>query len=32
MKPRASGRRADELRPVRIARRYTRHAEGAVLM
>src|SRR5262249_43158151 len=32
MKPRASGRRADELRPVRIARRYTRHAEGSVLI
>ena len=32
MKPRASGRRGDELRPVRIARRYTRHAEGSVLI
>jgi ribonuclease PH len=30
--PRASGRRADELRPVRIVRRYTRHAEGSVLI
>jgi ribonuclease PH len=29
---RPSGRRADELRPVRIMRRYTRHAEGAVLI
>src|SRR5207302_4348889 len=27
-----SGRRADELRPVRIVRRYTRHAEGSVLI
>ncbi len=29
---RANGRRADELRPVRIQRRYTRHAEGSVLV
>jgi ribonuclease PH len=29
---RASGRRADELRPLRITRRYTTHAEGAVLI
>jgi ribonuclease PH len=29
---RVSGRRADELRPVRIQRRYTKHAEGAVLI
>jgi ribonuclease PH len=29
---RASGRKASELRSVRITRRYTRHAEGAVLM
>ncbi|HZI83977.1 MAG TPA: ribonuclease PH [Casimicrobiaceae bacterium] len=29
---RSSGRRADELRPVRIVRRYTRHAEGSVLI
>jgi ribonuclease PH len=27
---RPSGRRPDELRPVRIQRRYTKHAEGAV--
>jgi ribonuclease PH len=32
MSARASGRRADELRPVRITRRYTRHAEGSVLI
>jgi ribonuclease PH len=32
MNPRPSGRRADELRPVRITRRYTRHAEGSVLI
>jgi len=31
-KPRASGRRADELRAVRITRHYTRHAEGSVLI
>ena len=29
---RPSGRRADELRPVRLARRYTKHAEGSVLV
>ena len=29
---RASGRRADQLRPVRLTRRYTRHAEGSVLV
>ncbi|HEX5769250.1 MAG TPA: ribonuclease PH [Burkholderiales bacterium] len=29
---RSAGRRADELRPVRIERRYTRHAEGSVLV
>ena len=29
---RAGGRRADEMRPVRIQRRYTRHAEGSVLV
>ncbi len=29
---RPSGRRADQLRPVKITRRYTRHAEGAVLV
>jgi ribonuclease PH len=29
---RAGGRRADELRPVRIQRGYTRHAEGSVLV
>jgi ribonuclease PH len=29
---RADGRRADELRPVRFQRRYTRHAEGSVLI
>jgi ribonuclease PH len=32
MKPRASGRRADELRAVRITRNYTRYAEGSVLI
>jgi ribonuclease PH len=32
MKPRPSGRAADELRPVRITRRFTRHAEGSVLI
>jgi len=30
--PRASGRAADALRPVRITRHYTCHAEGAVLI
>ena len=29
---RSSGRRADELRPVRLTRHYTRHAEGSVLI
>jgi ribonuclease PH len=29
---RPSGRRHDELRPVRITRNYTRHAEGSVLI
>jgi len=29
---RPSGRRPDELRPVRIPRRYTKHAEGSVLV
>jgi ribonuclease PH len=29
---RPSGRRPDELRPVRITRHYTRHAEGSVLI
>jgi ribonuclease PH len=29
---RASGRRTDELRPVRINRHYTRHPEGSVLI
>nr|WP_020647700.1 ribonuclease PH [Solimonas variicoloris] len=29
---RASGRRADELRPVSIVRGYTKHAEGSVLV
>ena len=32
MNARASGRRGDELRPVRITRHYTRHAEGSVLI
>ncbi len=32
MTERASGRRPGELRPVRITRRYTRHAEGSVLI
>ncbi|HTS23408.1 MAG TPA: ribonuclease PH [Casimicrobiaceae bacterium] len=32
MSTRRSGRRPDELRPVRITRRYTRHAEGSVLI
>src|SRR3954449_5442724 len=34
MKPngRPSGRRADELRTVRLQRRYTKHAEGSVLV
>jgi ribonuclease PH len=29
---RADGRRADQLRPVRLQRHYTRHAEGSVLV
>ncbi|HTN49060.1 MAG TPA: ribonuclease PH [Burkholderiaceae bacterium] len=29
---RPSGRRADELRPIRLTRSYTRHAEGSVLV
>ena len=29
---RVNGRRPDELRPVRIARRFTKHAEGSVLV
>jgi ribonuclease PH len=29
---RAGGRRADQFRPVRLTRRYTRHAEGSVLV
>jgi ribonuclease PH len=32
MKPRPSGRAADELRPIRITRGFTRHAEGSVLV
>ena len=32
MSPRSSGRRPDELRPVRITRGFTRHAEGSVLI
>jgi ribonuclease PH len=32
MESRLNGRRAGELRPVRIQRRYTRHAEGSVLV
>jgi ribonuclease PH len=32
MSLRPSGRRSDELRPVRITRHYTRHAEGSVLI
>ncbi|HEX8012657.1 MAG TPA: ribonuclease PH [Casimicrobiaceae bacterium] len=32
MTARASGRRADELRPTRITRRYTSHPEGSVLI
>ena len=32
MSLRPSGRRSDELRPVRITRYYTRHAEGSVLI
>ncbi len=29
---RAAGRRSDQLRPVRLTRRYTKHAEGSVLV
>jgi len=32
MNPRPSGRAADELRPIRITRGFTRHAEGSVLV
>ena len=32
MHERPSGRRPDELRPVRLTRRFTRHAEGSVLV
>ncbi len=32
MAARLNGRRSDELRPVRIQRRYTKHAEGSVLV
>ena len=32
MKPRPSGRAADELRPIRLTRHFTRHAEGSVLV
>ena len=32
MKPRPSGRASDQLRPVRITRKFTRHAEGSVLV
>jgi len=32
MKARPSGRAPDELRPVRLTRRFTRHAEGSVLV
>ena len=32
MSARPSGRRAEELRPLRITRNYTKHAEGAVLI
>jgi ribonuclease PH len=32
MKPRPSGRTPDELRPIRITRRFTSHAEGSVLI
>ncbi len=30
--PRLDGRKADELRPIKIARRYLKHAEGSVLI
>ncbi|HEX4326750.1 MAG TPA: ribonuclease PH [Burkholderiales bacterium] len=32
MTTRPSGRRADQLRPVRLTRNYTKHAEGSVLI
>ena len=32
MSARPSGRRADQLRPLRITRHYTKHAEGSVLI
>ena len=32
MKPRVSGRQHDELRPLRMTRQYTKHAEGSVLI
>jgi ribonuclease PH len=32
MTTRPSGRRADQLRPVRLTRNYTKHAEGSVLV
>lgn len=32
MKARPSGRASDQLRPVRITRKFTRHAEGSVLV
>jgi len=32
MSARPSGRRADQLRPLRISRHYTKHAEGSVLI
>ena len=32
MKSRPSGRAPDELRPIRLTRRFTRHAEGSVLV
>ncbi len=32
MKPRHDGRAPDQLRPLRITRHYTRHAEGSVLI
>jgi len=32
MKARPSGRAPDELRPIRITRKFTRHAEGSVLV
>ena len=32
MTSRPSGRRADELRPLRITRQFTKHAEGSVLI